>query len=246
MASQYFNAVTDPREYLRPEPASSKNVFREPAKTLDQAFANTSDVLDGKGAKIGIFQPDYQIMLAARQRELMDRLGRAPSREESLTDLLLTAHPDWPLDKLFALGCNDADANQVVLKATLTTAIQQRSVQRAAQPRPNRAPAPAPVATPATPATPATANAVPIPVRPDILVTAAIGGASFRFPIKDWVAQDRVLVLVQDSNSPYLWSPSDTEQVIGLTVGNEDIFAATWSGISYPVGHDTHTILVLE
>ena len=244
MASQYFNAVTDPREYLRPEPANSKNIFREPAKTLDQAFANTSDVLDGKGAKIGIFQPDYQIMLAARQRELMDRLGRAPSREESLTDLLLTAHPDWPLDKLFALGCNDADANQAVLKATLTTAIQQRSAQRAAQSKPNRTPAPAPSATPATPATPATT--IPVPVRPDILVTAAIGGASFRFPVKDWVAQDRVLVLVQDSNSPYLWSPSDTEQVIGLTVGNEDIFAATWSGISYPVGHDTHTILVLE
>jgi len=242
MAQSYFKEITDPTQFLRPLPQGTITGYHEKPKTVDQALANVSDVLDGKGAKIGVYQPDFIIMLNSHLRNLIDKWKRVPTHEEALADMLVKAHPDWNADQLFALGVKDVEANQVNLRV----ALERMKGATPAQPSQRTRNIPLPAAAIKAAAAPAPAAPAVPRQRPQILVTASTGSVNFRFPVVSWVVSEGVLVLVQEADSPYLWTPGDTAQVIGLAIGAEALYSATWSGISYTIGNDMHAILVLE
>lgn len=247
MAQKYFNEVTDPTQFLRPLPRGTQTGYHERPKTIDQALANVTDVLDGNGAKIGTCQPDYDIMLNSHLRDLIDTWKRVPTREECLADMLISAHPDWDIQQLFAMGCKDGKSNQVGLKAALQAQRGGRAGQlvRAATPLPQRAAAPLQKAIPLAQAM-QTAQAVQVPSpRKQTVVSASTAATTFKFPATDWLVEGGILVLVQDSDSPYLWTPSDTVEVFGFAIG-DTCLSATWSGISYTLGGSNHLIMILE
>lgn len=229
----FFRRVTDPQEFIQPWPASfRRDLIPDPAKTIDQALARTNPVLDGKRNEIGRVSTDYQLMLASRIRTLMNTLGRAPVREEALADLLITAHPDWTLDQLMALGAKDPQAVPAVLSKYLAPRVKAA--------RPVLAP-PAPA-----PQTPAAAP----PATPPAANYATIGTVMgrLRIPLASYVMDDAMVVLVQPPNG-LSWHPGDFEDatVFRIAIEGHEPVTTTWSGVSYtlPDGR-THTVFIRE
>lgn len=225
----FFRRVTDPQEFIQPWPASfRRDLIPDPAKTIDQALARTNPVLDGKRNEIGRVSTDYQLMLASRIRTLMNTLGRAPVREEALADLLITAHPDWPLDQLMALGAKDPQAVPAVLSKYLAPRVKAT--------RPIPAPqAPAPQ-TPA--ATPPAAN----------YATIGTVMGRLRIPLASYVMDDAMVVLVQPPNG-LSWHPGDFEDatVFRIAIEGHEPVTTTWSGVSYTLPDGcTHTVFIRE
>lgn len=235
MAQKYFNEVTNPSQYLRRLPDGSSPGFFEPPKTIDQALERKTDILDGNGAKTGVTQADYIVMLSSHTRRLMDTWKRVPTHEEALADMLLQAHPDWNENQLFALGCKDLNANQAKLKAALA------AQQLPATPKPQAALSLRPLKQ-----EPPVKEAAARPVKATTVVNASTGSTSFRFPVVDWTESSGVLVLVQEADSPYKWIPGDTAEVLGFAIGDNKMYTATWSGIEYTLNNLSHLILVLE
>lgn len=233
----FFRRVTDPQEFIQPWPASfRRDLIPDPAKTIDQALARTNPVLDGKGTEIGRVSTDYQLMLASRIRALMSTLGRAPSREEALADLLITAHPDWTLDQLMALGAKDPQAVPAVLSKYLAPRV------KATRPAP-APPAPAPAAPPAPAATPPAAT-------PPAANYATIGTVMgrLRIPLASYVMDDAMVVLVQPPNG-LSWHPEDFEDatVFRIAIEGHEPVTTTWSGVSYTLPDGcTHTVFIRE
>ena len=233
----FFRRVTDPQEFIQPWPASfRRDLIPDPAKTIDQALARTNPVLDGKGTEIGRVSTDYQLMLASRIRALMSTLGRAPSREEALADLLITAHPDWTLDQLMALGAKDPQAVPALLSKHLAPRV------KATRPVP-APPAPAPAAPPAPAATPPAAT-------PPAANYATIGTVMgrLRIPLASYVMDDAMVVLVQPPNG-LSWHPEDFEDatVFRIAIEGHEPVTTTWSGVSYTLPDGcTHTVFIRE
>ena len=238
----FFRRVTDPQEFIQPWPASfRRDLIPDPAKTIDQALARTNPVLDGKGTEIGRVSTDYQLMLASRIRALMSTLGRAPSREEALADLLITAHPDWTLDQLMALGAKDPQAVPALLSKHLAPRV------KATRPVP-APPAPAPAAPPAPAATPPAAT--PPAATPPAANYATIGTVMgrLRIPLASYVMDDAMVVLVQPPNG-LSWHPEDFEDatVFRIAIEGHEPVTTTWSGVSYTLPDGcTHTVFIRE
>lgn len=247
MAQKYFNEVIDPTQFLRPLPSGTQTGYHERPKTIDQALANVTDVLDGRGVKIGTCQPDYDIMLNSHLRDLMDSLKRVPIREEVLADMLISAHPNWDIQQLFALGCKDGKSNQVGLKMHLQAQLGGRSYRLSSSVTtlPRHQTVQAQKVVPLAQAM-QSVQAVPVPPpKKQTVVSASTSLTNFKFPVTDWIVDGGILVIVQDSSSPYLWTPSDTIEAFGFAIG-DTCLSATWSGISYTLGGSNHLIMILE
>ena len=240
-AGGLFLEVTDPKEFLFPRPAGYDTYYHERPKTIDQALASVTEIRNVDKQKIGEDRLDYNLMLHSHMRGLMDSWRRVPSREEALADLLVRSHPDWDVARLFELGSQDSKANRATLMAALESATASRDTNRV---RPQNAVTPLGVARKAA-AAPAPVPSTPVPARPPVLISASTGSVGFRFPVASYTEQNGVLIFVQDLESPYLWSPSDTETVYGFLVEDKSL-SASWSGVSYELDGMNHLVMILE
>ena len=245
-----FDVVTDPAKFGTPV-YGDPHIAGEREKSLDRILEKEgNDVVDHERRRTGAWNPDLQLVLTARMRDMMDSLNRVPTREEALVDLARKAHPDYTPQQLFDYTRRDAGSDPVLLRR-LTGADEQKArrnaavIKKASLPAGRRAqppPAPAPQPAPAQPPPP---PPPPAPATPPAVITGPTG--IMRVPVVEVVYTDQLAVLIQRTDSPLLWEPPLDDSILwGISHGG---YAAdcVYTGITYDVARsgETHFIFLI-
>lgn len=250
-----FTVVSDPASFLVRVPGGGGHLSKDRETSLDKLLMDKgNEVLNPDKEHIGTWNPELQLLLNSRIRDMIDTIGHVPIREEALVDLSKKAHPTYTPEELFDYAKRDSSSDSVMLRKLLRVDeyIAQKSnmavkqaAEKSQQIRSNlkRAqPATLPLHSDAV-----VASQVPqAPMNAPAIISGPNG--TMRVLVQDVVVTDQVLVITQETGNPFsFWEPP-MDDTIQWMVSYEGISAyCTFSGISYTIERtgSTHFIFLI-